>query len=226
MNAIPVLVVDDDFRVADVHRAMVERVSGFEVVGTAHTATEARTMSERLRPELVLMDIYLPDGSGLDVVRDMRAQPDPPSVIVISAARDADSIRQAVQLGAVHFLIKPFGFHALAERLTSYQQMRSHLTGIGAEAHQVDVDRLFGSLRVVPGPGLPPKGHSAPTLERVLEAVRTSEGDVSGSEVAEAIGISRATAQRYLNYLEQQGLVRLQLKYGTTGRPEHRYLAV
>ena len=226
MSTIPVLVVDDDFRVAEIHRAMVERVGGFEVVGTAHTAADARGMSERLRPELVLMDIYLPDGNGLDVIRDLRAQPDPPSVIVISAAPDADSLRHAIRLGAVHFLIKPFGFQALAERLASYQQMRSHLGGIGDEAHQADVDRLFGSLRVSPTTTRPPKGHSAPTLDRVLRAIRSSEGDMSGSEVAESIGISRATAQRYLHYLEQQGLVRLQLRYGTTGRPEHRYLAV
>lgn len=224
MSRISVLVVDDDFRVAGIHAAMVGRLDGFEVVGTAHTAEDAREMAQELHPDLVLMDVYLPDGSGLDVVRALREAAEPPDVIVIWAARDVASIRQAIQLGAVHYLVKPFGFAALAERLASYRQLRSQLDELPEELSQRDVDELLGTLR--PPAGLvsaPAKGHSAPTLARVLGAVRGCDGDISASEVAEAIGISRATAQRYLNYLDEQGVVRLELRYGAAGRPEHRY---
>ncbi|MFC6704305.1 response regulator [Flexivirga alba] len=225
-GALRVLVVDDDFRVAGIHAAMVSRVPGFQVLGTAHGAEEALATARRTHPDLVLMDIYLPDGNGLEVVRALRDEPKPPDVMVISAARDTASIREAMQLGAVHYLVKPFGFSALTDRLTAYQRMRLHLAELPDHARQSDVDELFGMLRPAqPAAALPPKGHSAATLESVLKAIRDSDADLSASEVAEAIGISRATAQRYLSYLEQHGMVKLQLRYGSAGRPEHRYRA-
>ena len=224
MSQIRVLIVDDDYRVAGIHAAYVERTEGFAVVGQAHTATEATRLADELRPDLVLMDIYLPDGNGLDVVRTLLEQPQPPDVIVISAARELDAVRAAMQLGAMHYVVKPFGYEVLAERLAAYRRLRRHLEGIETVPDQADVDALFGMLRAPAAAGArPAKGHSAATLELVRDAVRASDGDISAAEVSEQVGISRATAQRYLNYLEQQGVVKLQLRYGSTGRPEHRY---
>jgi response regulator of citrate/malate metabolism len=226
MNAEPisVLIVDDDFRVAAIHAAYVEQTPGFAVIAQAQTAAQAREVAAQLHPDLVLMDIYLPDGSGLDVVRALLEQPQPPDVIVISAARELDAVRAAMQLGALHYLVKPFGYQVLAERLQTYQRLRRHIEGIDGAPEQADVDELFGMLRG-PAPAIarPAKGHSAPTLELVPNAVRASETDVSAAEVAERVGISRATAQRYLSYLERHGVVKLQLRYGTAGRPENRY---
>jgi response regulator of citrate/malate metabolism len=221
-EVLDVLVVDDDYRVAAIHAAFVERVPGYRVIGQAHSAREALAIAREARPHLVLMDIYLPDQNGLDVVRLLLDEPDPPAVVVISAAREIASVRQAMQLGALHYLVKPFGFNALAERLVAYQGLRRRLAGLPDEAEQADVDELFGLLRT-PGLTRPPKGHSAPTLELVRNAVTASSGDVSAAEVAESVGISRATAQRYLSYLERHGVVKLHLRYGSTGRPEHRY---
>jgi response regulator of citrate/malate metabolism len=219
-----VLVVDDDYRVAVIHAAFVERVPGYVVAGRAHTAKEALTAARTLRPDLVLMDIYLPDGGGLDVARSLLDEPDPPAIIVISAAREIASVRQAMQLGAVHYLVKPFGFEVLAERLTAYQTLHRRLTGSPPEPEQADVDELFGMLRSPAGAlSRPDKGHSAPTLELVRNAVPASGEDVSAAEVADAVGVSRATAQRYLSYLERHGVVKLHLRYGAAGRPEHRY---
>jgi response regulator of citrate/malate metabolism len=222
---IGVLVADDDFHVAKIHTAYVERVPGFGVVGQAHDAAGTRTKIAALRPDLVLLDLYLPDENGLDVVRSLLDQSGRPDFIVISAARDVASVRTAMQLGAVHYLVKPFGFAALRERLTAYRGLRERLTCLD-QADQTDVDALYGLLR---GPAtLPahlPKGHSAPTLERVRDAVRSAGTDVSAVEVAEAVGISRPTAQRYLAYLAEHGVIHLHLRYGATGRPEHRYSA-
>jgi response regulator of citrate/malate metabolism len=226
MNAPPlrVLVVDDDFRVAGIHAAYVARTEGFVVVGQAHTAGEARDLSASLQPELVLMDIYLPDGDGLAVVRELLEQPKPPDVMVVSAARDLAAVRTAMQLGAVHYLIKPFGYQMLAERLTAYQRLRRRIDRIGPQPEQTDVDELF-ELSRAPGTATArsTKGHSAPTIELVRDAVRASGGDISAVEVSERVGISRATAQRYLSYLERHGVLKLQLRYGSTGRPENRY---
>lgn len=218
------LIVDDDYRVAAIHAAYVDKTDGFEVVGRARTAAEAVAAVAEYRPDLVLMDIYLPDGNGLDVVRTLIDGPHHPDVIVITAARDVETVRAAMQLGAMHYLVKPFGYAALAERLESYRRLHARLAGLGGDADQAAVDEVFNLLRR-PGPlaGRPDKGHSAPTLELVRDAVGAADGDISAAEVGEIIGISRATAQRYLTYLERHGIVRMKLRYGSTGRPEHRY---
>lgn len=223
-SPVRVLVVDDDFRVANIHAAFVERTDGFVVVGKEHTAAAALAAAGRLAPDLVLMDVYLPDGSGLDVVRSLLEQAKPPHVIVISAARELDAVRSAMQLGAIHYLVKPFGYEALAERLESYRRLRSRFERLGPAPEQADVDELFHALRTVPAtPVRPAKGHSAPTLALVLEAVRSGDEPMSAAQVAEHVGVSRVTAQRYLSYLERHGVLTLQLRYGTSGRPENRY---
>jgi response regulator of citrate/malate metabolism len=139
---------------------------------------------------------------------------------VITAARDIRSVRTAMQLGAVHYLVKPFGFSRLAERLTAYRDMRSRRGALDAEADQEDVDTLYGLLRTAPAGG---KGFSPSTMRLVRAAVRAAEPDISAAELAGGLGISRPTAQRYLSQLAQQGSVEVLLRYGSTGRPEHRY---
>lgn len=226
MPQLQVLVVDDDYRVAAIHAAYVQQTDGFAVIGQAHTAVQALDLAKKLHPDLVLMDVHLPDGNGLDVVRVLLEKPDPPAIIVISAARELAAIRTSVQLGVVHYLVKPFRYEVLAAQLAGYQRLRLHLDGLEGTAEQADVDKVFQLMHSSPAaPALPSKGHSAPTLEMVLAAVRLCPGDISAIEVAEQVGISRATAQRYLNYLQQQGVVTLQLRYGATGRSEHRYHA-
>ena len=219
-----VLIVDDDYRVATVHQGFVERVPGFRVAGLAHTAAQARELARTLQPDLVLMDIYLPDGDGLSVIRTLLDRPAPPIVLVISAATEVATVRSAMQLGAVHYLVKPFGFAALAERLTAIRNAHLHLAAWPADATQEDVSRLFELLRPTPHSAQEAQGsHLAPTLRLVYRAVAASDHSLSAAEIAAAVGISRATAQRYLAQLEQSRLVTLELRYGSTGRPEHRY---
>lgn len=216
------LVVDDDFRVAAIHAAYVNKVGGFEVIAEAHTAADAVDVVDKLRPDLMLLDLYLPDEHGLKLVARLRDGHHPPvDVIVITAARDANSVRVAMQTGALHYLLKPFSFSVLRDKLLSYAQMRTRLSAL-READQRTVDRVFGALRA-PDQLAGAKGRSVHTLEAVEQLLSETDEDLSAAEVAERTGMSRATAQRYLNYLERHGLVRLQLRYGATGRPEHRY---
>ncbi|MER5545017.1 response regulator [Streptomyces sp. NPDC001118] len=221
------LVVDDDFRVSHIHCDYVSRVRGYEVVGEAASVTEALAAAHDLRPDLLLLDVFLPDGSGLDVLRRLTgdaggARPD---AIVITADRDIASVRTAMKLGAVGYLVKPFGAADLAERLTSYRELQHRVDTLGetADTEQADVDALFSAVRPPAVPRVPAKGHSAPTLALVQQALRAAHGDLSAAEAAELTGVSRATAQRYLSYLVKEGMVRLILRYGATGRPEHRY---
>lgn len=218
------LVVEDDFRVAQLHQQYAERVPGFTVVGIAATGAQALEMVERLEPDLVLLDIHLPDMSGIDVIRSLR-QPGRPAtdIIAITAAREVETLRAAMQGGVVHYLVKPFRFAAFEERLRSYAAARTRL-GRLAEADQQEVDRLFALLRTSSREQLP-KGLSQATLELVLRTLDRG-GALTADAVAASAGLSRVTARRYLDHLAQAGRVELSLKYGAPGRPEHRYRLV
>src|ERR1700674_5377851 len=216
------LVVDDDYRVADLHCAYVERVNGFEVAGRAHTGLEALLSVDQLRPDLVLLDIYLPDMSGLEVLQQLREDDHPPvDVISITAAREVDSLRAAMRGGVVHYLIKPFLFSTFEEKLLSYAAAHARMTRIG-QAEQGDVDRIFGALRTARNEPLP-KGLSDATLDLIVQALSRSQSGLAATAVAEEAGVSRVTARRYLDHLCQLGKVELTMRYGGPGRPEHRY---
>jgi two-component system CitB family response regulator len=219
------LIVDDDFRVADLHCAYVERVPGFQVAGRAHTGASALGQTEQLRPDLVLLDIYLPDISGLDVLQRLREEGQAPvDVIAITAARDVESLRSAMRGGVVHYLIKPFLFPTFEEKLLSYAAARDRMTRIG-RADQGDVDRIFGTLRTARTDALP-KGLSDATLDLIVQALGSSLSGLPAAAVADAAGVSRVTARRYLDHLCQLGRVELTMRYGGPGRPEHRYRLV
>ena len=215
------LVVDDDFRVAEVNAAYVEKVADFTICGLAHTAAAAESAIQDLRPELVLLDLYLPDEHGLDLLRRVRTSPAPPDVIVITAARDADNIRAAMQLGAVHYLVKPFSFERLSEQLSAYRALHNSVSHL-QEASQDDVDKLYALMRPL---SRSPKGTSEPTVGAVLQSLRQAKAALTAGDLADRVGISRPTAQRYLTHLLKAGLVERELQYGATGRPSHRYRA-
>lgn len=218
---IEVLVVDDDVRVADVNAAYVAKVPGFRVAAKAHSATEALRLIEELPVDLVLLDHYLPDQTGLAVVRTLRGRGHQTDVIMVTAARDVATVQAAMRHGALQYLVKPFSYAGLRAKLDAYATLRRTLDG-GGEAEQAEVDRIFGALSATPAPELP-KGHSPTTAELVRRALMGAEGPLSAQELADRTRLSRQTAQRYLKLLERSGRVRLSLKYGDTGRPEHRY---
>ncbi|MEO3870486.1 response regulator [Nonomuraea sp. B12E4] len=215
MRDMRVLVVDDDFMVARIHSGYVARVPGFHVVSVAHNGADALAAVAESRPDLVLLDIYLPDMSGLEVLKALTDV----DVLMISAARDVPTVREAMRGGAVNYLIKPFTAAALTERLRQYADTRRRLTAIGPEARQDDVDRLFGTKTAASMP----KGLSAATCALVADTLREAGGDLSAAEAAQLTGLSRVSARRYLEYLCAAGQAELRPRYGTAGRPEHRY---
>lgn len=230
---ISTLVVDDDYHVAHAHALSVGRVAGFSVVGEAHSAEEARHLIKAERPDLLLLDMYLPDYNGLELVRRLTsesaesAESDAPGhvpdFLLVTAARDIESVRSAMKLGAVYYLVKPFTFAALREQLESYRQWRQRLER-SQEADQGTVDALYGLLRS-PAAASATRSNLPPTMARVLDIVRSSATPLGAADVAERLGVSRPTAQRYLAILVQKQVIDLDLAYGATGRPEHRYLA-
>ncbi|MBP2475819.1 response regulator of citrate/malate metabolism [Crossiella equi] len=216
---IRVLVVDDDFMVAKVHSGYVARTPGFEVVGVAHTAADAIRLAGELRPDLVLLDVYLPDADGVHVLRELRAgETGDVDVIMVTAARDVDTVRAAVRGGVVHYLIKPFEYAALRDQLAHYAQVRQRLTGA---VDQAVVDQVFGA-RPTSAPVMP-KGLTPETAKLVEEVLRGAETDLSATEAAAEANLSRVSARRYLEHFVGAGRAEVRLRYGSTGRPERRY---
>jgi response regulator of citrate/malate metabolism len=221
---IGVLIVDDDFMVAKVHAGFVAALDGFEVLGTASTGAQALEEIERLRPDLVLLDIYLPDMTGLEILRRLRAAGSQVDVIVISAARDVDSIRSALHGGVLHYLVKPFDRRTFETRLRDYAALREDLVEL-EEAGQTDVDRVFGLSRGTLEPPAPtPKGIAPETLHLVRETLAAAgpEG-LSATECSERTGLARVSARRYLEQMVAQQEADVRQKYGTAGRPERRF---
>ncbi|MFI8949462.1 response regulator [Streptomyces sp. NPDC053750] len=222
-DTIGVLVVDDDFMVARVHRAFVERVEPFRVLGVAGTGEQALTAVVELRPDLVLLDLYLPDVFGLDVIPRLRAAGHDCDVMVISAAREADAVRGAVRHGVVDYLLKPFEFEDLRVRLERYAAQRGRLLGTVVRS-QADVDRVLAKTAApaAVAPALP-KGMSVETADLVARTLRDADGTLSASECAALTGVSRVSARRYLEYFHTVGSAEVSLRYGVAGRPERRY---
>ncbi|MEU5208546.1 response regulator [Streptomyces sp. NPDC020742] len=223
---IDVLVVDDDFHVAEINAAYVSQVPGFRVAGRAHTAAQALAALERTPVDLVLLDHYLPDETGLSLLRRLRLLGHRIDVIMVTAARDVATIQDAMRSGALQYLVKPFGFSGLRAKLDGYAALRRTVAGVRGrgEAGQEQVDRIFGALRTTASPHTElPKGHSAATVGLIRQVLDEAGRPLSAHEVAERSGVSRSTAQRYLKHLERSGHITLTLRYGDTGRPEHRY---
>ncbi|MGH4033701.1 response regulator [Actinomycetota bacterium Odt1-20B] len=218
---IRVLVVEDDPVAADAHVLYVNRVPGFTAIAKpAHTGAEAQRTLDREPVDLLLLDLNLPDGHGLQLARSLRAAGHRADVIAVTSARDLTVVREGVSLGVVQYVLKPFTFATLRDRLVRYAEFRA---ATGEAGGQDEVDRALSALRA-PGPAELPKGLSAPTLERVTQTLRQapSEG-LTANAAAEAVGISRITARRYLEHLVDAGRAERTPRYGQVGRPELSY---
>ncbi|WP_319452047.1 MULTISPECIES: response regulator [unclassified Mycobacterium] len=216
-----VLVVDDDFMVAEIHRKFVDRVDGFRAVGVARTGAEALEQAAALHPDLILLDVYLPDMTGLEVLQRLRSGGDGVGVIMITAARELDTVAGALDGGAADYLIKPFEFDQFQAKLVAFAARVDALTS-ATGVDQSLIDTLFGGNSAQPAHSEPlPKGLGSETGRLVLDAVRVA-GEASAAECAERVGISRVSARRYLEHYLSAGELTLRLQYGA-GRPERRY---
>lgn len=223
-----VLVVDDDFAVAALHRGFVDFHGEFTVAGVAHDGAEALRLVDETDPDLVLLDVYLPDMTGLEVLQQLRARPGRPiDVIAITAARELDTVRTAMAGGVLHYLVKPFTAQVLRERLDDYLRHRAEVRRTEARETELDqdqVDRLLAAPRRGRTAATLPKGLSRPTMEAVRDALAEHDGSASAEEIGDRVGVSRVSARRYLEHLVAEGQARVAPRYGVTGRPENRYL--
>ncbi|MDQ0199285.1 response regulator [Neobacillus ginsengisoli] len=227
-DQISVLIIEDDVRIAEINRRLVEKVPGYHVIGIATDEQQAKEQLAILRPHLVLLDIYFPDMNGLAFLQVIRQYFQETDVIMITASREINSVKEALRSGVFDFIVKPLVFERLKNSLENYQEFRSRLRKIQNEnqhVNQEEIDKLMEKIgqKEQLTPYLP-KGIDKITLHKVTEVLNQSEEGLNAERLAKKIGISRPTARRYLEYLVAKEQISADLSYGDVGRPERIYL--
>lgn len=218
-----VLIVEDEELSAQAHAAYVRRTAGFDVAGVARSSVEALRLLRRAPDvDLVLLDMNLPDGHGLGLLRAMRSEGHLSDVIAVTAARDVEVVKRAVAQGVVLYLLKPFTYTGFRAKLDQYADYRRQLAA-SSSVGQAEVDQMLGVLRTATSATSLPKGMSADTLRDVTSVLRGSDAAMSASEVSTSLGASRVTARRYLEYLAAESMAERTVRYGGSGRPEVEY---
>lgn len=223
-ETIRVLIVEDDFAVARLHTRFLERVDGFEVVGSELTAGSAIARLERGGVDLVLLDMFLPDGSGVQLLRRIRATSTAPlDVIMVTASPEPELVRQALALGAVDYVLKPFQADDFGTRLRRYAEHRARAQRASEDLalSQDQIDALQG--RPASRRAALPKGLSESTARLVADEVRRRSEPATAAEIGESLGMSRVSARRYLEHFLERGDVEVRPRYGDAGRPQNLY---
>ncbi|ARI76402.1 response regulator [Halobacillus mangrovi] len=220
---IQVLLIEDDPMVQEVNRQFIERVPNFQVVDTASDGKEGVKLANQLAPDLIVLDIYMPGQDGIHTLKEIRSHAFDIDVIVITAANDKETIRSMFQHGAKDYIIKPFKFERLQQSLMNYRSYRLKMSGSG-EMKQQHIDHLITNQLESGGVKELPKGLNQQTLEQITTFLNQQSDALSAEQVADGIGIARVTARRYLDYLQKNGEVDIDIQYGGVGRPVNRYL--
>jgi len=228
MNKINVIIAEDDIKIAEIQQRFLEKIEGFELVGIAHALEDAEDLIEILTPDLLLLDIQFPSGTGLQLLRKLRAKNSKIDVILITAAKEVNTLREALHGGVFDYILKPLVFERLQETLLNYRRQLHKLQSIEA-IDQQEVDTLL------PRKSQPnvdhhssankrlPKGIDALTLEKIRHAFTTQSQPVSAEELGDAMGASRTTTRRYLEYMVSTQELIAEVNYGSVGRPERKY---
>lgn len=218
---VDVMIIEDDLKIAQLHQRYIEQLDGYQVVGIATTQADALLQIEILRPHLVILDVFLPDGSGLDILASIRSEKNSCDVILVTAARDVDTLQQAMRGGVVDYLLKPVIFTRLEMALKKYQEQKLQLNNL-SDVDQGLVDKMLQSHAAEAPKMRLPKGIDSVTLDKI-RALFSQAISLTAEDAGGQIGASRTTARRYLEYLISTGELVADLHYGTVGRPERTY---
>lgn len=220
MTNLSVLIVEDDPMVLEVNKGFLSKINGFVCIGEASTAKEAYEQILLLKPDLILLDMFLPDLSGMDLFLRLRNERIPSDIIMITAARDAPTVQEAVRLGAFDYLIKPFRFERFHRALQDYLRhvKQQPINGIYG---QKEIDSIFGH-KEEEETSLP-KGLNDMTMKQIMEGLQAIGAPVTSEQLAQNVGMARVTVRKYLDFLANKEKVTIDLKYGTVGRPTKYY---
>jgi len=228
---INVLIVDDDAMVAELNYRYVTQLPDFQCCGVASTLEKAKELI--LNPEhsidLILLDVYMQQDNGLDLLPTLRSLRRPIDVIMISSASDAETIKKSLHYGVVDYLIKPFQFERFAEALTNWKQKKMLMENQDHYA-QAELDRILHGTQtpvVAADTKRLPKGLTAQTLRTICQWIdANADTEFSTEDLSTAVLISRVSCRKYLVWLEEMKILHTNVHYGVTGRPVYRYRLV
>ena len=217
-----VLVVDPDRDAARLHCRLLAQQPGFKVVGVATSASQAAAMLGNLRPHLALLDIALPEGEGLLLLRRLRASGRPLEVVVATASTDAEVVSAAVQLGVVDYVVKPFHSERLRQSLGRFRRRSAAAAApAGTRLAQHDIDELTANSRHERR--WLPRDLQPERLEQVRAVLASAGRPLTAQQVGRATGVARTTARRYLEYLVTIGETTVESQRVGPGRPFKSY---
>lgn len=221
---IEILIVEDDLRIADIHRRFIDRIEGFEVIGSAHTGVEAKDWISALKPDLILLDVYLPDMMGTELLAYIQKESPDSDIIFITAASEVHVVKQAFRGGVFDYILKPLTFDRFQESLFSYKEKRITLSSSG-HLEEESIHLLWNQQKtVLPAENIfTPKGIDPKTMEKVLFHLSEQTSGITAEKFGVISGLSRSSSRRYLEYLVSENQASAELIYGTIGRPERRY---
>lgn len=229
MKRIKVLLVEDDPMVREVNRQFIERVEGFEVIGMAGNGRLGIELVKDLKPDLVFMDIFMPEQDGIETLRQIREAHLAVDVISVTAANEMKTIQKVLHLGVFDYIMKPFTFERMEQTLQNYRRVKLQMEE-ATDVTQQQLDRMMMRMKepVEPQdkketPDDLPKGFNGTTLKKVMSFLQERQAGASADEVAAAIGVARVTARRYLDYMEKQKMIKVDIQYGNVGRPVNQY---
>ncbi|RRU99006.1 response regulator [Stutzerimonas xanthomarina] len=221
-----VLIVEDDPMVMRLNVDYLARLEGVELVGQCESVPTALELLEREAVDLLLLDVYLRNRSGLEVLRHLRAQDRNTDAVLITAASEIETVRAAQRLGARDYLVKPFSFERFRDAVEACRRAREALSRLPDQLGQGDIDRLFsqGPATDLRRPGDLPKGLTPASLAQVAQAILALDEDSFTSEtLLPATGMSRVSVRKYLKHLSDAQLLEESFHYGQIGRPSFRY---
>lgn len=226
MSPIRTIIAEDDLRIAEIQHRFLEKLDAFETVGLAHNLEDCREMIDILKPDLVLLDIYFPDGNGLEFLKSLRDENRNIDVILVTAARDVESVKSAMHGGVFDYIVKPLEFSRMRDSLSRYQDHFERLNALDT-VEQSDIDGLLPRANTDNPANRPvsllPKGIDVLTLNKVRDVFQSAPDSQGAELVGQNIGISRTTARRYLEYLVSTNELVVDVTYGGVGRPERHY---
>ncbi len=224
MRAVTTIIAEDDLQNAEIINKFIERIDAFNVIGISQSLTQIKEMADIVKPDLILLDNYFPDGNGTQLLQHIRQQNLQIDIIMITASKDAITIRDAIHGGIFDYIIKPISYNRLENSLEKYLNYFSKLHNTETLA-QEEIDNLLKrnpyqssspELRL-------PKGIDPLTLEKIRKRLTTTSQTFTAEELGKIIGMSRTTSRRYLEYLVSLKEVVADVNYGNIGRPERLY---
>jgi len=220
---INVLIVEDDPMVIKFNKYYLQQVEGFRLKGIARSANQALDILQKEKIDLILLDIYMPVTSGLELLARIRTMDINIDVIVVSAAKDSLSVKKALQYGAVDYLIKPFEFERFSSALNNYKN-REKLIKNKDDLNQEELDKIVLYKQEDSCLIEFPKGLEKNTLELSWKnIIDNRDKNFSTEELAKLVGISRVSMRKYVGFLEEVGAINKKVIYGSIGRPVYRY---